>query len=195
MGEDRYVTHEELESESSTNSGGGNGSEDEESEYEDVSLFVVEPHDATVTGTTEAPGASSSAQRQGSALLIRTQRGRRRQSGPEWSNARRCRRGHPFKLRTRSGARTPATAFCRLVGDQRGWSPPQPMCQGLAYNPRQASRALGAPDFLQSAGVEVRELFRSFNSIFGCFCLFYFFLQHPDVDRSLDRCWTSVRGP
>jgi hypothetical protein len=61
MGENRDVVREDLESESLTDSDGGGGSEDEDSEYEDLSPFVVEPRDAAAMGTTEGPGASSSA--------------------------------------------------------------------------------------------------------------------------------------
>jgi hypothetical protein len=59
MGEDHDVVQEELQSEPSIDFDGEEESEEVESEYEDDSVFVMEPHDAAVTGTTWGPRASS----------------------------------------------------------------------------------------------------------------------------------------
>jgi hypothetical protein len=61
MGEDRDVVKEELQSEPSTNSDSEEESKEVESEYEDVSVFVIEPLGATATGTSRGPGVSSNA--------------------------------------------------------------------------------------------------------------------------------------
>jgi hypothetical protein len=78
MGEDHDVMQEELQSKPSIDSDGEEESKEVESEYEDDTVFVIEPCYARAMGTMKGPGVSSSAPKAKSAPPMGTQSRRRR---------------------------------------------------------------------------------------------------------------------
>jgi hypothetical protein len=70
-------------------------------------------------------------------------------------------------------------AYHQLVEDQWGRSLPRLMCQGLARGPCRASGALGALDFLESAGRRGKGIVSQLLSRFRMFLFILFFCTMP----------------